>query len=60
MEISNYISSLSMAMSNTQLNQSLNIGVLKKAMDTQDTELQAIADMMQVVPSFGHQMDIRV
>jgi hypothetical protein len=61
MDISNYVVSVSMAMSHVQTQYSTGIAIAKKAMDVMDMEAQALTDMLsQGAPSFGRQMDIRV
>lgn len=51
---------MSMAMSQSAVMQQASLAVTKKAMDVAEVQMQGLVDMMKGVPSFGHQLDIRV
>lgn len=54
------IAALSMNMSSNKLSQGVEIAVLKKAMDAQETSAQAMIESIQSTPSFGHLLDIKI
>ena len=58
MDISSYLSSMSMAIASAPIQQAVGLSVAKMAMDTSQTQAAAITEMMPA-PSFGHFMDIR-
>ena len=61
MDISGYVAGLSMAISQTQFQQSLGIAVTRKAMDVMQTEADALVEMISAAaPSFGHVLDVKV
>ena len=55
------IAALSMAMSYSNVMQSVNISLMDKAMEAQDIQVQQLVEMMEAAaPPSGHQLDIRV
>jgi len=57
MDITSYVISTAMAMSQARREQALNIAVLKKAMDVQETQGLAIVEMINSVPRFDRLLD---
>lgn len=51
------IAALSMAISQSNTMQQASISVTKKAMDTSETQMKAMVEMMQGI---GHQLNIKV
>lgn len=59
MEISNYIADLSISMSTTQLQQDVNVSMMKKAMDTQQMTADALLGMASSIdPAVGRNLDV--
>lgn len=55
------IAAMSMAMSTSQVQVSAGYALMGKTMDTAEVQAAGLIDMLQTgVPSFGHQMDIKV
>lgn len=55
------IAAMSVAMSTAQTQISASYALMGKTMDATETQAAGLLDMLQTaMPSFGHQMDIRV
>lgn len=55
------IAALSMAMHQSELMQAVEISTMKKAMDGQEVQAQALLEMMnQIPPPSGHLLDVTV
>lgn len=59
MDITSYITQLSMNMSRTETLQAVGVAVTKVAMDSQEATAEGLVNLIDAAPSFGHSMDIR-
>jgi hypothetical protein len=59
MDLSSYLVNVSMAMSSAQTRQSHQLAVMGKALDVQEQQGKALADMLRQPVSFGHILDVR-
>ena len=53
------IAALSMAMSQSNVQQQASLCVMKKTMDQTSAQTSFIQEMMPPAPSFGHRLDVR-
>ena len=53
------IASASMSMSQARVEQAVNIAMMKKVMDMQEQQGQAIVDMLGAPAIFGRRLDVR-
>lgn len=59
MDLTMSIATLSMNMHQAQFQQDYDIALLKQTMDTQEATTNALIDILDSVPSFGHLLDAR-
>jgi hypothetical protein len=59
MDLSSYLVNASMAMSSARTQQSHQMAVMGKALDTQAEQGKALTDMLRQPVSFGHILDVR-
>lgn len=53
------IAAMSMAMSQSSVQQQASLCVMKKTMDQSQMQANALMEMMPSAPSFGHRLDVR-
>lgn len=53
------IAAMSMAMSQSSVQQQASVSVMKKSMDAAETQMNALLEMMPSTPSFGHVLNTR-
>jgi hypothetical protein len=58
MDITSYVISTAMALSQAKIQQAVSISAMKKAMDIQETNGMALAEMIKSVPSPDRLLDI--
>ena len=58
MDITSYVISSAMAMSQARTAQAVNIAVIKKAMDVQESQGMALVEMLNSVPQFDRLLDM--
>jgi len=59
-DISTSLTHMAMNMSQARTQQSLQLAMLQKVMNTQELTGHTIVEMMGAPPSFGHSFDVRV
>jgi len=57
MDVTSYVISSVMAMSQSRIEQAKNIAVIKKAMDVQEAQGMALVEMLNSVPRFNRLLD---
>lgn len=60
MDLTSYIAGISMNMKAAQLQQQVDISVLKKAMETKEASADALLEMVSMDPALGRNVDVRV
>ena len=58
MDITSYLVSSAMAMSQAKTEQAAGVSLMKKTMDVQAEQSQALFQMMSPPPAFGHQLNL--
>ncbi|MEG0877711.1 MAG: YjfB family protein [Oscillospiraceae bacterium] len=53
------IAAVSMSLSSAKTLQAVNVSMLKKTMDLQQTQMSSLLNTMRSAPSFGHKLDTR-
>ena len=57
MDITSYVISTAMALSQARIEQALSISAMKKAMDVEEAQGMALVEMMNSVPAYNRLLD---